>query len=365
MTEGQFHNPYFKKPTQTERLVKSDLWAYLGSIILVLGLLIWLTVSRRWLWIDYITITGNSYLTVEQVAQATREALKQPRWYIVPQRFLPITNEVGLAESVRTTLEQTVSLQSIVISSDFPNTLHVTLKEYVPGYVYIDQKKNYYIDRSGIVTTQVVDGDIDPQYPHIRDRNKKRSVNLHDQVVSETFITFIDAIIEKFTPATQLNISEFAIPTVTCQAKEYVAEKIFADEIEGTADSAVKEQKRAILDRLQAKEITVDESLTLLEEVKRGELGESDADGASSENSANQAYIQWEAQYVEAPCDYVAVTHDVIVVTQSGLEVVFDSSLSVDQQLNNLVTVLQTDLNGSTDNVQSIDLRYEDRVYYK
>lgn len=365
MTEGQFSNPYFKKPSQTRRLLKSDLWAYLGSAILIIIIVSWFGMKQRWFWIDYMTISGNSYLTADQVAAATRHALEKPQWLILSHRFMPITDEAELAANIKAELEQTVSLQNLEVTSDFPNTVVVTLKEYVPGYVYIDSKKNYYIDRNGIVTTVVAASDINPQYPHIRDRNKKRTIALQDQVIDGNLISFIDAVLEQFTPTTKLDISEFAIPAVTCQAKEYVAEKIFADEIEGTDNEDIKKQKRAILDRLQAKEITVDESLTLLEEIKRSEGNDAGGENSNSDTTAHQAYVQWETQYVETPCDYVAVTHDIIVVTQSGLEIVFDSNLALEQQLNNLVAILQNDLNNSTDGLDSIDLRYEDRVYYK
>lgn len=365
MAEGQFSNPYFKKPSQTERLLKSDLWAYLGSAVLMIILVSWLVVRQRWLWIDYITISGNSYLSASQVATATRHALDKPQWLLLSHRFMPITDEAELATNIRAELEQTVSLQSLAVTSDFPNTLVVTLKEYVPGYVYIDGKNNYYIDRTGIVTTAVAASDINPQYPRIRDRNKKRNIALHDQVVDGDVITFIDALLEQFTPATNLDISEFAIPAVTCQAKEYVAEKIFADEIEGTDNKTVKKQKRAILDRLLAKDITVDESLALLEEIKRSEGSSAGAINSTGDAAAHQAYVQWETQYVETRCDYVAVTHDIIVVTQSGLEIVLDSNLALELQLNNLVAVLQNELNNSVAGLSSIDLRYEDKVYYK
>jgi cell division septal protein FtsQ len=362
MAEGEFHNPYFKKPSRARLAWQGDLWAYLGSGVLLLVLAIWLIVARRWLWIDYITISGNSYLSTEQVATATRQALQARRWLFIPQRFLPMTDETALTTAIRSTLEKTVSLQTLTVDSSFPNVLTVTLKEYIPGYVYIDGKHYYYVDRDGIVTVQVPEADIVPRYPRLRDRNKKRQVALYDRVVSGQLIGFIDLIVEHFTAVTTLDISEFAIPAVTCQTKEYVAEKIFADEIEGTADQTVKEQKRTILDRLQNKEITVDESLTLLEAVKRTESGDTTTDAASE---ANQAYLQWEAQYVAAPCDYMAVTHDVIVVTQSGVEVYFDSSLPLQRQLDNFVNVVQHDLNGSVENIQSIDLRYENRVYYQ
>ncbi|EKD76526.1 MAG: hypothetical protein ACD_43C00072G0001 [uncultured bacterium] len=360
MDETQFNNPYFKKPSQKDRLMKSDVWAYLGSLILVIVLLTWLTINRHWLWIENIDVTGNSYLTADQITTAANTALDQRHWWFMPQRVLPFTNEDSIGQTMRTELEKSVSLQSIEVTTDFPNTVHVTIKEYVPGYVYIEGKKYYYIDRSGIVTTEVNENELNVQYPHLRDQNKKRSVKLHDQVVGADVITFIDAILEQFTAKTGLNVSEFAIPAVTCQTKEYVAEKIFADEIEGTADNSIKEKKRNILNRLQKKEITVDESLALLEEVKRTEKGDN-----TNSTDANQAYVQWEAQYVDTPCDYVAVTHDIIVITNNQTEILFDSSLPIETQLQNFIAVFQDDLNNSVDGIKTIDVRYEDRVYYK
>lgn len=334
--------------------MRRDGWAIIGSLLMVVGLVWYIFDYRNVLAVQWMHISGQQYLTVDQIAAAARTGLGQRRWLILSQRFLPVLDEDRLAQVMTEQLSEYIQVESVQVTSDWPNAIGIAVIERVPGYVYIDAKQQYYLDIHGIATQQVTAAEADPHFPHIRERNKKRDVELGTPIFQESVMNFITGLHGQFTPATHLDIAEYAVLPVTCQTKQYVTDKIFADEIAGSKSESAKEKKRAILDQLQNDKITVDQSLDLLEEVKRGESG----DGSDG----NETFITWQAEYTNIPCDYVSVVRDIVVVTQQGVEVYFDTSVDMNLQLNNLATVL-TDV--AAGELEYIDVRFTDRAYYR
>lgn len=356
MPTGRFHNPYFKNEEPQTKHLKRDGLAVLGSLILLLGLL-WV-VFGRWqlLSAQYITIGGEQYLTVDEIAEATRGALQQRRWLVFKQGFLPVLDEEQLAADITTKLNEKIQLRSVVVTTDWPKTVTVTVAERVPGYVYINNKQYYYLDVQGTITQVTTEAEADPHFPHLREGNKKRKVEVGQNIVRPNVVEFVSQLHEEFTPVSNLDISEYSIMPVSCQEKQYVAEKIFEDEIAGSKTESSKKQKRDVLAKLRNNEITVDQSLDLLEEIKQGE-GDQSASGSD-------AFIQYEAEYKEVDCDYPTVTRDIAVVTQQGPAVYFDTGLDLELQLNHLATVISSDID-DVSALDYIDLRFTDRVYYR
>lgn len=357
MPSGRFHNPYFEQHTQRQHAWRRDALSIGGSVVLCVILSWFVFGYKQVLSARQIVISGEQYLTVDQIAEATRTALQQRRWLVLKQRFLPILDETILAADIQTELSQFVQLESITVTTDWPHSITVHVVERVPGYVYIIGKEYYYLDVHGAITQSVAEAKADPHFPHIRERNKKRKVTVGETIFQPTLMDFISQLHDQFSPVTQLNIAEYAILPVTCQEKQYVTDKIFADEIAGSTTETAKQQKRDILDQLRNDQITVDQSLDLLEEVKRQEHGEDDDTG-------NETFIKLEMKYQTVKCDYQTVVRDVAVVTQEGVELYFDSSLDLAIQLTNAQAVLsdnQTEISDLT----YIDLRFTDRAYYQ
>ncbi len=358
MPAGRFHNPYFEQHTQRQHAWRRDALSIGGSVALFVILSWFVFGYKQVLSARQIVISGEQYLTVDQIAEATRTALQRRRWLVLKQRFLPILDETILAADIQTELSQFVQLESITVTTDWPHSITVQVVERVPGYVYIAGKEYYYLDVHGAITQSVVEAKADPHFPHIRERNKKRQVAIGEVIFQPTLMDFISQLHDQFSPITQLNIAEYAILPVSCQEKQYVTDKIFADEIAGSTSETVKQQKRDILDQLQNDQITVDQSLDLLEEVKRKEQGDEETD------TGNETFIKLETEYKTVKCDYQTVVRDVAVVTQEGVELYFDSSLDLNQQLTNAQTVL-SDGETDVDTLTYIDLRFTDRAYYR
>lgn len=368
----RFFNPYFKKPPQhtSGRIAywfkHQEGWAYVVSIVLLLSIIIYVAVQRQWLWIQNVSVTGNQYITASQLQDPAWEVLNGKRWFIFPERVYIFSDTNAIYNRIHDQLSNTVALKSLTVEKEFPNTIVITVEERVPGLAYTINNQHYYLDEEGVATEQISNEvDLNLHFPRIRDENTKRSIKLNDLVLKPSVIAFIIALHEQFTPVTNMNISEYRIKTVSCQQKQYVAEKIFADEINNSKNEKAKNEKVSILERLKKNEITVDQSLDLLEDIKRNELGGDDQDPTVG-NEGNEAFIQLQAQYVEADCDYPAVIQDVALVAQNGPQIYFDTTLDLQQQLYNLEAVIQDTI--KTENISKlkyIDVRFKDRVYYQ
>ncbi len=356
----QFANPYFTK-VQQQWLWQNDRWAYLATGLLITTLLGYFTVQQRWLWINEVQVSGNQYITTEQITQPASQALDSRRWLILPQRVYFFSSAKKIESAIRSNLEGTLALEQLTVTKDFPHTIHINIQERLPGLTYIVNDHYYYLDKEGIVTKQLANvSEVDSRFPHVRDANQ-RSIAVGNSAVNTAMIDFIITLHKTFTDKTQLNISEYKLPVVTCQKKTFVAEKLLTEEINNTENVELKEQKKAILDRLQNQEITVDQSLTELEALKRTETINTN----SNVSSADQAdFVSIKTQFVNTDCNYINVLREVNIVTQEGPEIYFDVTLDMDLQYEHLLAVL----NEKIDDIHAIkyvDLRYQDKVYYQ
>lgn len=365
----RFKNPYFSNSRRSDTAnswydaLRKDAWAYLGIIVIILATVIYFVQTNRWFYIDTITIVGNQYLTVEQVSQPTHSVLDSKKWKIFPRSMYFFTNTEYITEQLQSTLGQQYSIEQLSVAKVFPNEIVVTIKERIPGLVYISHDNTYfYVDLNGISTEQKMEGDLDPHFPRVRDANA-RTITIGDQVVNTNIISAITYLNEHFTNATDLHIAEYSIDPITCYKKEYIAEKIFADEIESSANEDIKNQKKDILKLLEEGAISIDQSLDLLEEVKRTEAG-SGEDLEIDPTTGNQAFLKLAAQYTDAECNFVSATQDINIVTQDGLRILFDSTLDIEAQIKNLQTVLDTKIEDPAA-LEYIDMRFPDRVYYR
>lgn len=356
----QFSNPYFKT-VQQHWLWRNDRWAYAATTFLVILVVTYFAVQQRWGWITEVEISGNQYLTTDQLREPAWQVLHSRRWLILPQQFYFFASVREIESTITQQLTNSLALEELTITKHFPNKIVVHVQERVPGLTYILNDNYYYLDKEGIVTKQLANlTEADPHFPHVRDVNQ-RTVTVGQPVVATSMIDFIIQLNKTFTSHTQLNIAEYKLPAITCQKKTFVAEKLLVEEINNTEDSALKEQKKAILDRLQNKEITVDQSLIELEQLKHVETN---TNATVTNNSTDEDFIAIKSQYVSTDCDYINVLKDVYIVTQEGPEIYFDSSLDMTVQYEHLVAVLNNKIE-NVGEIKYIDVRYPDKVYYK
>lgn len=316
-------------------------------------------IQQRWLWIDHITISGNAYLTVDQLTQPVRTVLAKKRWWFFPQRSYLFVDTTAIYNEITATLGTNFALEQLVVDKQFADTIQITVVERVPGLVYIIGQTYYYIDQAGVITQAVAQAeDLDPHFPRIRDLNTNRGITVNQLVVKPEVVDFIIHLNGTFTDQLGFNISEYTLLPVSCLEKQFVAEQLLADDISETTDPVLQEKKRAVLEQLQNDTISVDESLQQLEQLKQQGVLE-------NQNTAgtNSTFIQLQPEYIATDCDFTRVIRDVAVVTQEGPSVYFDTTVPIQQQLNNVAAVKASTIPDLT-TITYIDARYPDRVYF-
>lgn len=366
-SQNRFKNPYFSNrrisPERWYGRIVNDWFAYIGIMVIVVGMSVYVIRAKHILYIEYISISGNQYVTVEDVAQPVREVLATKKWLALPRRIYPFADEEYIRDHIQTALSKKFAIESVTVEKIFPDEISIIIKERIPGFIYItDQNSYYYVDLNGYITEQKNLSELDQHFPRIRDHNQ-RSIAIGQQIVNQQIIQAMTSLNERFTTSTGLNISEYAVKETACYKKDYVAEKIFADEIEGTANEEIKSQKKDILQRLEEGDISVDQSLDLLEEVKRTEA-EATNEESSNTNSGNQAFLRLAAEYKDTDCNFTAVIQDVGVVTQEGPTIWFDSNIDIELQLDNLIKVLDSKINDLS-KIEYVDVRFPDRAYFR
>lgn len=369
-TQPRFNNPYFPNKNKPEPnkeprsfkswIFKKDGWAYLGILLLIFGSIGYLTFGTSYFIITNISVSGNENITTNEVTTIINNHLNQNRLFILPRKNYIFFNTNKATQVLEQEINNKFALESLSINKKWSNTIEIQLKERIPGLIWASNEEYHFIDLEGVVSQKIDNIEEQKQnFPIIYDKNNA-PLEENKQVITKELINFIFEIEDKIPQISKLEIESYNIPEITCQEQQYRAEKIIKQEIEETEDEEVKDQKREILEQYNQGEISIDESLSMLEDVKKQEKSSSN----SNTNSEDEELIKWEAVYIPKDCDYIKVNNEINITTKQGYEIYFDNNIDLDGQLNNLNMVLNQKID-NPENLQYIDLRFSDRVYYK
>ncbi|MFA6388927.1 MAG: FtsQ-type POTRA domain-containing protein, partial [Patescibacteria group bacterium] len=202
----QYDNPYFQKPAKNWWM-QHDRWAYGVTSLLIVGCVGYFAINQQWCWINNITVTGNEYLSTEQITQPAWQALNTRRWWLLPQRFYFFSNTNYIAEHIKQTLSNNFGLDTVIVTKQFPKQINIVVSERIPGLTYIINNDYYYLDQASYITEKVSNiSEINQKYPHLRDLNTTRTVTVGNSVVGEQTMNFLVQLNKNFTKVSQLNI---------------------------------------------------------------------------------------------------------------------------------------------------------------
>lgn len=367
----RFENPYFpskrkkqQKSTKWQEWMKRDGWA-LGGIIALLTITSWyMLFQKQQFTFAQATIAPTQFIPQTDIQDGVNTFLDDRILGIIPRNTFFTLRTTTLEEHIRNRLNGSFALVSVTAEKTFPKSLNVTIAERIPSVTWITTKegeRRYLVDREGVVT-QVVDSadQINTSFPVVRDPNRT-DLKLNEQIISKEYVEFLLTVHDRFQPAIDLKVDSYVFPPLTCYKREYVAEKIFQEEILKSTSEEYKEKKRVIQQQLQSGDLSIDQSLEQLEQVKNEEL-EKAGQGVSPATG-----FEWRTVYEPKDCDFVATGSDVHVVTseESGsFKVYMDRTVDLNIQLQHAKAVIQSsipDLNA----IEYIDVRIPDRAYYK
>lgn len=369
--EQRFQNPYFtSEPSVREQWntwARRDGWA-LAGIVLLIGITGWYVVLfKQSFHIQQIEIAPTQFISGAEIEQIARSYIHGRALGILPRRTSLTLSSSGLKREITKQLSTRVALVDLSVQKEFPHTVRIVAIERIPSITWIttlqpEQQHIYAVDREGVVTQAIEAPDqINLRYPLIRDPNRAE-VHLNEQIVSKEYISFLLRVHEQLPAETRLHIDSYVFAPITCYEREYVAEKIFQEEILQSSSEEYKEKKREIQKQLQDGMLTIDQSLDMLEQVKADELAT-----LGQDVSNRSSRVEWKALYEPIACDFVDIATDLHVLTKvesGGFAIYMDSTVDADTQIQNLQTLLSSSL-VDVNAMLYADVRLPDRAYVK
>jgi cell division septal protein FtsQ len=358
-----------RKPTQARwQLTKrqmTDLAAALGSLLLISAAGWYLAFVQGSLDIEQVTIEGNQFIATEAISSTIDSYLNSKAFRVVPRRSFVAVDTEDLRERILAAHADDFALESVTVNKDFPDAIRVTVHERVPRIAWVTKspegKESFYlVDHEGFVTQELAAFDqLDPAFPRVRDDNRP-SLGIGWQIVSPDYIAFLLNVEEAFADQTGLTRDSYILPKIDCSERQYVAERILEQEIADSETDASREQKIQVQERFLAGELSVDESLAALEEIKNAEQ-------PAGEPASDTARVEWQTVSVPVECDLVRVATDLQVRTteaDNGFVIYLDTLQSLEMQLANLRQVIETGTVNRAE-ISYVDVRLPDRVYYQ
>lgn len=357
------------QPNPIEQWVRKDGWAVIGILILVI-LGGWFGgIKNKRLHVEITSVNELEFLNVDHVYAYADEAVRQPLLGFWPRDNYFTLSTDRVADALYEGFTDELSLKSVTATKHWPNELHIEIEERVPAVAWVtktlDGRENFYlVDYDGKVSQSLPNFDtVDARLPRVRDDNRDQ-LGIDWHIMSADYIAFLMEVNDRFTGETGLGVDSYVFPETRCQERQFVAEKIFEQEILESASDEFKQRKIEIQELFQQGLLTIDQSLEQLEAIKQEEIAKI---GEVTSSGSGVQKLEWQAVYMDTECDYVHVAtdlHVVVPVAGKSIEVKLDRAQDLTVQLENIVTIVQQEIN-DINTIQYIDVRIPDRVYYK
>ncbi len=347
--------------------LKGDIGAVIGIVVLVVAGVYFFGLRNERFVITGFAVDGVEYLDQTTVEEVTWGYLNSKWLGLLPKNTYWTAREGGIESAIKERFSDSYALESVVVETDWPNELRIIITERVPSLAWVTKDAEgreyfYTVDRQGIVTEQLQSFDqVNPAFPRVRDDNRPK-LGLGWEIISADYLDAVFLLYDQFESVTGLPVDSFVFPETVCQERQYVAEKIFQQEILESESEEFRDRRVAIQEQFQSGALTIDQSLEELERVKQEELAK-----LGEDSDVGFERLKWERVYVETECDYVIVASDLHIVVPEvagGFTVRLDTRGDILLQLENLVSVLKEKVTDRAA-IEYIDVRIPDRVYIK
>lgn len=276
--------------------------------IIILGTLIWLgyfVFFTPFFMLSEIKIVGHRETGEQEFLKVIGDFLNSRRYWIFFQKNFFILDEAGLGES----LNNKFVLSKLEISKKFPKKLNIQLKERVSVLNLCLEDNCYKIDYSGQVTTRLNKGELDESLLLVY---YKRDDGGDTGGAEEAGESEGDSSIEADSLLSLENEEE--APKIMPKITKIDSEKI-----------------HALLD--------------LFEILKQN--------GRGAEVESMEIY------------GFDGLTKKITVNTRAGYKVFFNDENDLEEQVNNFDLILSKEIKNNIGNIEYIDLRFGDKIYYK
>jgi hypothetical protein len=297
----------------------------------VVAIVICLSLAIAVIWGDRLDVTavkvnGNRDLSTEQLSEIIFTQAEGRTLWVLPQSNILLFD----LDQLRGTLEKKYAFEDLRLTREFPNQIHVTLKEKILGVTWIAKDRTFYLDLKGIISQEVDDRMVpNIRYPKFHEANQPE-LSVNQRALTKQMVNAILEIQERWPRWSKGSIDYFTTPKITCA--ETVEQRTVIP-----IDYPTNETEREMLTQ---------QGNVLLDDVQK-----------------TASVVRTEKIEKEIPCksyDHITELH---VVTTDGWKVLFDTQESLEDQFKSLALALR-----EVENLVSIDyfdLRTPTRVYYQ
>jgi hypothetical protein len=358
-----------QKEERVQNLVtslKRDSFAILGSILLIIAAGAYVVFGTNQFLVADVQVSDTQFIPKQSIEAATQDYLNRKTLGIIPHNRLPLLRQSGLEHAIREALGNPYAIEAIVIDKDYPQQINIRISERIPAVTWVTKESNgrehfYTVERNGTITEELPNfGAVKKELPRIHDQNRT-ILGTGWHIIGDQYVQSVIKLAELL-PKEGIAVDSFIFPPMTCQGQEYTAEKIFADEIANSESDEFRGKKKEIQERFRRGEIDIDESLELLEEIKRDEF-----DAREELRTTQPDRIEWAMVDKEIECDFVVVASDITVVTSKdlgGAHMKFDTRRDITEQIHQFKAAQASGKVPELREVRYIDLRIAQRIYF-
>lgn len=282
-----YRNPFFKKSGfrnfKDRRKNKIKLWRRRISLFFLLAAAfswVWFLFYSSYFKIEKVEILGLEKIDRNEIKAIVDSQIKSRRFLIFQQDNLFIFDEKFLFKNIMAKY----ILNDLIIKKDLPSALRIQIKEKTSELVWVANSKNYYLDLSGTVISEISPAS--------------------------------NAEMEESPEESPLEVKFTGLPKIYDESNKEVAigEKVLSEE----------------------------QALAIVE------------------------FTEKITQFTNAEIDFYKLTNEgeIRAVTKENWYILFANS-NIENQLKKLDLILKEKIKDQRKNLEYIDLRFDDRVYYK
>lgn len=348
-------------------IVKKDGWAILTAIILLCISAWYFGFYTGSYTIETITVNDTEFINSTEVKNAVDEYIDSSYLSIIPRNYYWTASTDAITDTISSSFSH-FAIEDITVEKKHKEII-ITIVERIPSVHWTaasDLEKVYVVDKTGLITQQILREDI-----AVTEENKRALPLVTDynrdnfesgwHIMSPEYVEFILTIQESMLQVTGLEPISYEFPETICQKREFVAEEIYQQELLNGASQEFYDKKIEIQQLFSDGLLTIDQSIDALEQIKNEEL---EAQGA---NTNGLEEFEWQVVYNDVECDYVKIASELDVITKSSdgreLRIKMDTTGDSNTQLENIRDIIQQRENVL--DAEYLDVRIEDRVYYK
>lgn len=388
-------NPFFPKKrssswvegaaSDTRKTHRHDFWSiFFATVLLLASVILFFNHLSYWRVID-VTISGAQYLSTDEIRSATQIYLQRKVFFFLRGDNNLLIRTTRMQSFLQDKISGNFALRSLTVRKTSHTSLAVDIQERIPGITWVSGNQYFYVDPDGFAIQKRGPSDVDQTFPKIFDYNNL-DVSLNEPVVSPSLAQLALRLFEEYqkTAFFGSSIDSFFIPPLSCSEGAVVEKHITLEDLASEELEAIAAARQKIQERLKNGEITVEESLVLLEGLdtnrkftdKNGALLSSEA-FQQGEQTAREFTARTEAskgpeekivfEEVSVPkiCDLALVGHDLGMKMQGNWNLYLTDQVSWEEQFHKIQVLFKEKFSNSEKKPRYVDVRFEDKIFYK